>query len=153
MKKNLHTQCKYCLPSNQVDSSQFKTAVSASLPPVSTPTLLHPSACSVMELIKDLDKADLLSLTQTESWGVIEEVIHSGTWVILRVLDVKGKMQSQQKREPIIWAQTVRVEKIKLLYNTYTFQTSAEQLSVICSVNYHFRLIVPMQLNTEMKKS
>lgn len=52
-----------------------------------------------MEL-KDLDKADLLSLTQTESQDVIEEVVHSVMWVILSVLDVKEKikMQSQQNR-------------------------------------------------------
>lgn len=32
----------------------------APLPSVSTPTLFHPSVCSVTELLKDLDKADLL---------------------------------------------------------------------------------------------
>lgn len=40
--------------------SQLGSTEAAPLPSVSTPTLFHPSVCSVTELLKDLDKADLL---------------------------------------------------------------------------------------------
>lgn len=71
-------QCKYCFLSNEVDLSQLEAEVSACLLSVSTPTLLHPSAYSMVELLKDLDKADLLSLSQTGGRNVIEEIVHSG---------------------------------------------------------------------------